>query len=320
MPSEVRTRRITELVDRIAAQELDYADRIDLDGLSDRAVVIERRGGGRLILPVDGRITELHILPHGGSEFPPHLDWILGDVDDASVARRIHEVRDVGASAIVNRIMGRTLENGLAFRAFAHFEVVRYIVDANRLASDAFEATDLSAAAGASIFEELVAPWVRRIDELITGEDVNLVFHHHTYDRVARKHSRYDLQPGSERPQGQFLIEPDPRFGHTRTDPFLSERVRALCRDVLRARLASIAAAPVVRFDEPLGAPLMPFADTLGRKPAVESVIYEVRKDLLTRTAHVDIVVDAILEMSDRIRAERGRELTKETRRKRKGG
>lgn len=305
MPSEERTRRIAELVEGIAARELDYADRIDLDGLSDRPVVIERRGGGRLIVPVDGRVTELHILPHGGSVFPPHLDWILGDADEASVARRIYEVRDVGASAIVNRIIRRTLEGGLAFRAFADFEIVRYIVDANRRVSDAFEATDVAAAAGASIFEALVAPWVRRIDELITDGHVDLVFHHHTYDRVARKRSRYDLQPGSERPHGQFLVAPDPRFGHARTDPFLTEPVRALCRDVLTARLTSIVPAPEVRFDEPLGAPLMPFADTLGRKASVESVIYEVRKDLLTRTDHVDIVVDAILEMSDRIRADR---------------
>ena len=102
-------------------------------------------------------------------------------------------------------------------------------------------------------------------------------------------------------------MNPDPGFGHTRAEPFLSERAREVCREVMIERLRPIAAAPEVRFDEPLGAPLMPFADTLGRKPGVESVIYEVRKDLLLRSKNIDIVVDAVLEMSERIRAERGR-------------
>jgi len=306
MPAEERTRRITERVGRIAEEELDYSDAIDFAALADRAVVIECCGGGRLIVPEGGRITELHVLPHGGSEFPLHLGWILGDEDDASIARRIHEVRDVGASAVVGRIIRRTVEDGLTFRAFACFDAVRYIVDANRLARDAFEATHLTAEVGAPIYEMLVAPWIRRLDRVITEEEVSLVFHHHSYDRVARKHSRYDRAPGNERPEGQLLVDPDPRFGHTRTAPFLSERIRALCRDVLAEGLSSIAAAAEVRFDEPLGAPLMPFADTLARKPAVESVIYEVRKDLLTRSAHVDIVVEAVLEMSERIRTEQG--------------
>jgi hypothetical protein len=307
MSTAERIRRITGLVERIARDELDYPDAIDLDRLPPRAVVIERCGGGRLVRPEHGPITELHILPHGGSLFPFHLGWILGEKDDESIARRIYEVRDVGTSAVVDRIMRRTIEGGVTFRAFACFDVYRHIVDANRLARDAFEATDLSAAEGEPIFEELVAPWIRRIDDVIAGGDVDLVFHHHTYDRVARKRSRYDREPESERPEGQFLVIPDPRFGHTRTEPFLSERVREIVRDVLTARLRRIVPAPAVRFDEPLGAPLMPFADTLGRRPGVESVIYEVRKDLVMRSEHVEHVVEALLEMSDRIRAGRDR-------------
>jgi hypothetical protein len=258
---------------------------------------VRAAGGGTIVAPGIHRNSsiELHVLPHCGTTVPEA--WLGGNHHEDAVSGLVNLMfanYDAGTSAVAERLI---LERPLPDRdvVIAYFNVSRLFLDANRLDStgqipanpyvgtnDLYRAFQLSH--GEALRERLLLPWIREVNELIRGGNVEIVYHHHTFERFSRGTRVYDTRPRQERPLGQLFWR-KPSISES-----VSQSAGLMPRETLEDAAAWVRAAIEaphggVAIDDPLLAPAMPFhgctATGLGANDEVWHFVYELRKDAL---------------------------------------
>jgi predicted N-formylglutamate amidohydrolase len=238
-------------------------------------------------------VRELHIIPHGGYQIPSAYTWALSVNDPARVAQTVWDNYDQSTPALATYLV-RSLESH-PHRAVAYFEVSRVLVDANRLQleeqiplkpykGDAVLRHDLTVAHKQQLVDDLLRPWMAEIERLISP-DLVVVMHHHTYDQFGLALSAYEkLQAGEQRPAGMIFQNYDFE-GYNKM--FVSAALLPQLVGLLRGYLQHMAPDADVTIDWPYVAPAMLANWIAAKSAAIQSLVYEVRKDLLVGASNI---------------------------------
>jgi N-formylglutamate amidohydrolase len=263
-------------------------------------------GGGTIVASRRTPITEVHIVPHGGSELPAELLEQTARPIWRPLAELVHLNADTGTGTVYARLAERISSGELDGAAVAGFHLSRLLIDANRV--DPQHQTPARPYVGEpdlyehyltrnreKLREAYLDPWVYAVNELLAElENPGVVYHHHTYDLTSMSPRPYDLGE-LDRPAFQLVwkrpdegavpvteevLKLDPRGGGLARMEDLKD-----IRDNITNYLADRDGAASVDgyIDYPLELPLTPFLGTFRADltVSVQHVMYDIRKDFL---------------------------------------
>ena len=272
-------------------------------------IVLEMMGGGSIVRNAQGRLREIHIIPHGGTELPSDLLEEIGTNNFGDLAQLVHDNSDIATRAIYLALVKEILDGELE-GAVATFHVSRILIDANRAKiNDQIPERPYTGSARwytnylqrnrHRMAVELAEPWFDATNKLLERSGDCPVYHHHTMDTYALSARKYDKGGKSKRPEFQLFWRrpPDGDLSDGDTNPFgdsSSDNDTGLAPlellTAIKSRMQRFfdemggEADPALtgRIDDPLRAPVMPFQE-LARKAERRHahILYEVRKDLL---------------------------------------
>jgi hypothetical protein len=261
-------------------------------------------GGGTLVLPA-APVSELHIVPHGGTQLPSR---VLTDIDSSSysaLATLVHENLDLGTGAMYRRLADLVGRGSLPTSAVAAFHVSRIVLDPNRAqrkgqvtetpySNSAKFQLELPASEKEGFRQTLLLPWLDAVCKVISTSSLEVVYHHHTYDLTGLSPRSNDRGGFEKRPAFQLFSRRDnhERLGLPPT--FASAKTLSSVEDRIRNFLYGWRSAEDCdgSIDYPLRAVETPFHAS-GRDEEPVHLIYELRKDLLPDVASVNTWIDS---------------------------
>lgn len=266
-------------------------------------------GGGSIVTSLEGPVREVHILPHGGTEFPQDFLAEASPNDFPALSNLAHENSDIGTGAIYRELVNGIVSGRSRGVVVAGFHFSRLLIDANRAKteeqlpaapyigrSDIY--SDYIKRQGHTLREQALLPWLDAIDEILhTMGGEGVVYHHHTYDVRSMSPRPWDLGSRPERPPFQLVWKkptweatPDPTVLSAEDDVVALQDIRDV-RDQIGEFLAREMGVTDGRggIDYPLQLPAVPF---LGARVGDSSdtprhVCYDLRKDILLTDEHV---------------------------------
>jgi hypothetical protein len=279
---------------------------------------VRRVGGGVIVEPRQPTgIAELHILPHAGTELP------RGYLSDPGTSRASSD--ELASLVVANCDSGTpSMAHALAADAghiedratyVAYFEISRLFLDANRLVStDQIPARPYIGPAepfykpylehnGHDLRVSLLLPWIDEVNDLIKRADIQIVYHHHTYDEISRGIYPNDREPNTHRPPAQtFLVKPSVSTRPDLEGEMAPKGVVNLVRDQISAWLTCIGIHDRrVPIDDPLVVPALPYFGCTIEGPgdtyAGWHILYELRKDMLLGATRRDLWIDCLSDL-----------------------
>lgn len=276
-----------------------------LDGPASSAGPHHRKrrfGAGTIVTSTHGPITELHILPHGGTELPTDLIEETDPEDFEALSQLVHQNVDLGTGAIYRRLVDDVRSGVAEGVAVAGFHLSRLLLDANRDSVEAQLPIDPYVGSaeiyqtylrrrGRDLRHEALLPWLAGVDEILRAMDSRgTVYHHHTYDVLSMSPRPWDRGVAAKRPAFQ-LIWRRPSLdgvidGADSSDPGLArlvdiEGVRDRIREFLEREIGLSNGTGDI--DYPLLLPVMPFRGSRRGDPpnSPRHLVYDLRKDIL---------------------------------------
>jgi hypothetical protein len=146
----------------------------------------------------------------------------------------------------------------------------------------------------------LLLPWIDEVNDLIEQANIQIVYHHHTYDEMSRGIYPNDREPNTHRPPAQtFLTKPSVSTRPDVEGEVAPKDVVYLVRDHLRTLLESIRISDSrVPIDDPLVVPALPFYGCTIEGPgdayAGWHIFYELRKDILLGAANRELWISCL--------------------------
>jgi hypothetical protein len=281
-----------------------------------------RHGGGRIIAPSEpSRSPELHLFPHAGIRLTDEFLELLQPASLKPLAQLVVNNCDAGTPHAANVLIQRLVEGHGSFYVGV-FDISRLFLDANRLvSSDQVPASPYAgspdlyraylALEGDRLREQLLLPWIDAVNRLIVDAEIQLVFHHHSFDTVSRGRRDYDSRPHSLRPRGQLFAK-KPTLGFLGGPParFVPESLSTALAEVMgRALSGDDRLAEPIPIDDPLLAPALPFLGCVASDSADMApwhVIYEMRKDLMRTEAAWERMFDVMHKVAINYSSEAG--------------
>lgn len=272
-------------------------DTAPAEGLHFRRMTI---GGGTLVMSEYGPITEVHILPHCGTELPQDLLDQLDPDQLPAIAQLVHDNADTGTGAIYHELVAAVVSGQLRGAAVAGFHLSRVLLDANRVkfeeqlplrpyagSSEAYE--PYLRRSGEKLRKEALLPWLEAVNRILRQLDNGVAYHHHTYDLFSLSPRPWDRGTGHMRPPFQLVWQKPTNSLEIAGPPGTNgltplEEIR-LVRDNIAEYLRrnSGLADCDGDIDFPLTLPVVPYwgADRADPPEAPRHILYDVRKDIL---------------------------------------
>jgi hypothetical protein len=258
-------------------------------------------GGGTVVSSKHGPITEVHILPHCGTELPHDL---LDEFDEdqlPTVSRLVHENADLGTGAIYRNLVENVVTGQSRGIVVAGFHLSRILLDANRVKPE--EQLPLRPYVGSAdlyshylrehgdeLRESALLPWLGIVDGMLREMVDGVVYHHHTYDVSSLSPRPWDRGPDLKRPAFQLIWQkPTWEQVYEHDEPSMVEGLvpRADIEGV-RDRISGflhneLGVDSDGAIDFPLRLPVVPFSGArVGDPPDTpHHVVYDLRKDIL---------------------------------------
>jgi hypothetical protein len=276
-----------------------YLDEPDVEGADFLRQVI---GGGTVVRSTREPITELHILPHCGTELPADLVSEIDESDLPVLSRLVHQNADIGTGAMYRVLADRVMSGLAPGVAVAGFHLSRLMLDSNRAApQDQMPARPYVGSADiyadylrrhrADMREYSLLPWLAATNGILREmDDRAVVYHHHTYDVLSMSPRSYDLGASRERPAFQLTWR-KPAMDELAGELSEVEGLAPLedvedIRDRIWKFLEVEAGVQNGQgdIDYPLNLPVTPFLGTRQGDPAGGPchVLYDLRKKILT--------------------------------------
>lgn len=262
-----------------------------------------RFGAGTIVTSAHGPITELHILPHGGTELPGDLIEETDPERFEELSQLVHQNVDLGTGAIYRRLVESVRSGAARGVAVAGFHLSRLLLDANRATVEAQLPADPYVGSaeiyqtylrrrGRDLRHEALLPWLAAVDDVIGAMDSRAtVYHHHTYDVLSMSPRPWDRGVAAKRPAFQLIwrrpsLDGVIEDGIDSADPGLArladvEDVRRRIHDFLEREIGLGDGNGDI--DYPLLLPVMPFRGSRRGDPpnSPRHLVYDLRKDIL---------------------------------------
>ncbi|WP_329104465.1 N-formylglutamate amidohydrolase [Micromonospora sp. NBC_01699] len=260
-----------------------------------------RFGAGTIVSSARGPITELHIVPHGGTELPADLIEETDPENFEPLADLVHQNVDLGTGAIYRRLVDDVRSGAAEGVAVAGFHLSRLLIDANRASVEGQLPNDPYVGSaelyrgylrrrGRDLRHESLLPWLDAVDEVLESMDNRgTVYHHHTYDVLSMSPRPWDRGVAVERPAFQLIWKRpslDGVIDDSEPDPGLApladvEDVRRRIRGFLEREIGLPNGNGDI--DYPLLLPVMPFKGSRRGDPPTlpRHLVYDLRKDVL---------------------------------------
>lgn len=265
-------------------------------------------GAGTVISSKHGSITELHIVPHGGTELPQDLLDELDPDQLPTLSALVHKNADIGTGAIYRTLVEDVVSGESRGVVVAGFHLSRILLDANRAKLEEqmplrpyVGSADLYSnylrRRGYELRQEALLPWLDAIEGILREMGDGVVYHHHTYDVSALSPRPWDRGSDIKRPAFQLVWKKpswDAVFDHD--EPSIEdglapledlERVRdRICKFL---RVETDLGDSNGAIDYPLRLPVAPFSGTRSGDPqgTPHHVMYDLRKDILVTEKQV---------------------------------
>lgn len=259
-------------------------------------------GGGTVVSSNHGPITEVHIVPHCGTEVPQDL---IDDLDPGqlpALSELVHENADIGTGAIYRTLIEDVVSGESKGVVVAGFHLSRILLDANRAKLE--EQMPLRPYVGSAdiysqylrkrrdeLREVALVPWLDAVDVILRKMGNGVVYHHHTYDVSPLSPRPWDRCPDIKRPAFQLVWKKptwESVFDHEEqsTDEGLAplediEGVRDRICSFLQIEMGIDDSNGAI--DYPLRLPVIPFCGARHGDPpeTPRHVMYDLRKDVL---------------------------------------
>ncbi|MGH3836671.1 MAG: hypothetical protein ACRDSF_13370 [Pseudonocardiaceae bacterium] len=259
-------------------------------------------GGGTVVSSNHGPITEVHIVPHCGTEVPGDLIDDLDPEQLPALSELVHGNADIGTGAIYRTLVEDVVSGESKGVVVAGFHLSRILLDANRAKLE--EQMPLRPYVGSAdiyskylrrrrdeLREEALIPWLEAVDAILRKMSNGVVYHHHTYDVSSLSPRPWDRGPDLKRPAFQLVWKKpawEAVFDHEEQsrDGGLAplediEGVRdRICR-FLQVEMGIVDSEGAI--DYPLRLPVIPFSGARSGDPPdmPQHVMYDLRKDVL---------------------------------------
>lgn len=269
------------------------------EGLHFRRKIV---GGGTIVSSKYGPITEVHIIPHGGTEVPQGLLDGIVPAQIPALADLVHKNADLGTGAIYRKLVDHVVSGESRGVVVAGFHLSRILLDANRakLAEQVPSRPYVGSAdlystylrtRGYELREQALLPWLNAVNEVLGDMHGGVVYHHHTYDVSPLSPRPWDRGSDIKRPAFQ-LVWKKPSWKSTfNGDESLMndglapiehlENVRDRICEFLQVKIGLEDGNGAI--DYPLMLPVSPYSGTRsGELPNTSHhVMYDLRKDIL---------------------------------------
>lgn len=269
-------------------------------------------GGGTIVSSKHGLISEVHIVPHGGTELPQDLLDELDPDQLPALSELVHENADIGTGAIYRTLVEDVISGESKGVVVAGFHLSRILLDANRAKVEEqmplhpyVGSADIYAEylrrRGYDLREEALLPWLDAIGRILHNISDGVVYHHHTYDVASLSPRPWDQGPYIKRPAFQLVWRKpswDAVFDHNESSiedglaPLKDiEGVRDRIHNFLQAEIGLEDSSGAI--DYPLRLPVAPFPGTRSGDPFVtpHHVMYDLRKDVLVTEKQIQLWV-----------------------------
>lgn len=270
-------------------------------------------GGGTVVSSRNGPITEVHIVPHCGTEVPRDLLDDLGPGQFSALSQLVHENADIGTGAIYRRLVENVLSGDTKGTVVAGFHLSRILLDANRAKLE--EQMPLGPYVGSAdlyspylrrrreeLRDEALVPWLDAVNDILREMGNGVVYHHHTYDISSLSPRLWDQGPDLKRPAFQLVwkkltwgavFDREEQSADEGLAPLEEiEDVRDRISGFLQAEMGIDDSNGAI--DYPLRLPVTPFFGARVGDPldAPRHVFYDLRKDILMTEERVQSWVD----------------------------
>ncbi len=269
------------------------------EGLDFRREIV---GGGTVVSSKHGPITEVHIVPHCGTEVPPDLLDYLDPEQLPILSALVHENADIGTGAIYRMLVEDVVSGKSKGIVVAGFHLSRILLDANRAKLE--EQMPLRPYVGSAdicsqylrghregLRDEALVPWLNAVDDILREMGSGVVYHHHTYDVSSMSPRPWDRGPDLKRPAFQLVWKKptwEAVFDHE--EPATEEGLAPLEEiEGVRDRICKFLQVEMGigdsdgAIDYPLRLPVTPFSGARRGDPpdTPRHVMYDLRKDVL---------------------------------------